>query len=91
MVLVSQVDDRRSVHRYIRIYYVMTDTTHAITYGILYYRAIAGLFNVAHEMSRGSQDPSFPRLGQMLTEYDHALKKISEDFTPLSKVKCVCV
>jgi NCK-associated protein 1 len=49
-------------------------------------RAITGLFNVAHEMSRGSQDPSFPRLGQMLTEYDHALRKISEDFTPLAKV-----
>ena len=49
-------------------------------------RTIAGLFNVAHEMSRGSQDPSFPRLGQMFTEYDHALRKISEDFIPLAKV-----
>jgi NCK-associated protein 1 len=49
-------------------------------------RAIAGLYNLAHDMSRGSQDPSFPRLGQMFTEYDNALRKISEDFTPLSKV-----
>lgn len=52
----------------------------------VFLRAIAGLFSVAHDMSRGSQDPNFPRLGQMLVEYDHALKKISEDFVPLAKV-----
>ena len=55
------------------------------------FRAIAGLFNVAHDTSRGSQDPNFPRLGQMLTEYDHALRKISEDFTPLSKVSVLTI
>ena len=32
------------------------------------------------------RDPSFPRLGQMLMEYDHALRKMAEDFIPLSKV-----
>ena len=52
----------------------------------VFHRAIAGLFNVAHDMSRGSQDTNFPRLGQMLVEYDHALRKISEDFIPLAKV-----
>ena len=65
--------------------------THTHTHTHTRPRAIAGLFNVAHELSRGSQDLSFPRLGQMLTEYDHALKKISEDFTPLAKVGSVCV
>ncbi|XP_016402956.1 nck-associated protein 1-like, partial [Sinocyclocheilus rhinocerous] len=30
-------------------------------------------------------DPSFPRLGQMLIEYDHPWKKLSEEFGPHTK------
>ena len=78
---------RRSHNVTIIIYTLLSFSLFSISPSPPRHRAIAGLFNVAHEMSRGSQDPSFPRLGQMLTEYDHALRKISEDFIPLAKVR----
>jgi len=49
-------------------------------------RAIAGLYNMAHESARGAMDSHFPRLGQMIVEYDHPIKKMAEEFIPLSKV-----
>lgn len=33
-----------------------------------------------------SSDPSFARLGQMVLEYDHPLKKLTEEFGPHTKV-----
>lgn len=45
-------------------------------------KALAGMFNCAHEMTNGSSDPSYPRLGQMLMEYDHPWKKLTEEFGP---------
>lgn len=32
-------------------------------------------------------DPSYPRLGQMLVEYDHPMKKLTEEFGPHTKVR----
>lgn len=32
-----------------------------------------------------SSDPSFARLGQMVLEYDHPLKKLTEEFGPHTK------
>ena len=32
------------------------------------------------------RDPSFPRLGQMILDYDHPMKKMSEEFVPHSRV-----
>lgn len=32
-----------------------------------------------------SRDPSFARLGQMVLEYDHPLKKLTEEFGPHTK------
>ncbi|XP_060899181.1 nck-associated protein 1-like [Labrus mixtus] len=45
-------------------------------------KALVGMFNCAHEMTNGSSDPSYPRLGQMFVEYEHPLKKLTEEFGP---------
>uniref|UniRef100_A0A8B9DJR1 NCK associated protein 1 like n=1 Tax=Anser cygnoides TaxID=8845 RepID=A0A8B9DJR1_ANSCY len=48
-------------------------------------RALVGMYHCAHEMSHGASDPSFARLGQMLLEYEHPLKKLTEEFGPHTK------
>ncbi|KAK2861910.1 hypothetical protein Q5P01_001443 [Channa striata] len=45
-------------------------------------KAMVGMFNCAHEMTNGSGDPSYPRLSQMLVEYEHPWKKLTEEFGP---------
>ncbi|XP_072308153.1 nck-associated protein 1-like [Eucyclogobius newberryi] len=45
-------------------------------------KALVGMFNCAHEMTNGASDPSYPRLGQMLVEYEHPWKKLTEEFGP---------
>ncbi|XP_043979004.1 nck-associated protein 1-like [Gambusia affinis] len=45
-------------------------------------KVLVGMFNCAHEMTNGSSDPSYPRLGQMFVEYDHPWKKLTEEFGP---------
>ncbi|CAG2232657.1 unnamed protein product [Mytilus edulis] len=47
-------------------------------------RLVLSLFNVAHEFLHGAGDTSFPRLGQMVQDYDHPMKKMSEEFVPHS-------
>lgn len=49
-------------------------------------RLLTGLYRCAQELSTGSSDPSFPRLAQMLLEYEHPLKKLVEEFVPHTKV-----
>ncbi|CAB0009496.1 unnamed protein product [Nesidiocoris tenuis] len=49
-------------------------------------KAVLGLFNAAHEMMHNQSDPSFPRLGLLIMEYDPPLKKLSEEFVPHSKL-----
>ncbi|XP_046985633.1 membrane-associated protein Hem-like isoform X3 [Schistocerca americana] len=51
-------------------------------------RAVLGLFNAAHEMLHQQSDASFPRLGQMIMDYDPPIKKLSEEFVPHSKLLC---
>uniref|UniRef100_A0A8P0TQL6 NCK associated protein 1 like n=2 Tax=Canis lupus familiaris TaxID=9615 RepID=A0A8P0TQL6_CANLF len=48
-------------------------------------RVLIGMYNCAHEMLHGHSDPSFARLGQMVLEYDHPLKKLTEEFGPHTK------
>ncbi|XP_026203218.1 nck-associated protein 1-like [Anabas testudineus] len=48
-------------------------------------KALIGMFNCAHEMSNGCSDPSYPRLGQMMMEYEHPWKKLTEEFGPHTK------
>jgi NCK-associated protein 1 len=49
-------------------------------------KAVLGLFNAAHEMVHGACDPAFPRLGQLIVDYDPPLKKLSEEFVPHGRV-----
>uniref|UniRef100_A0A7M4F3P1 Nck-associated protein 1 n=1 Tax=Crocodylus porosus TaxID=8502 RepID=A0A7M4F3P1_CROPO len=51
-------------------------------------KAIIGLYNYAHEMTHGASDREYPRLGQMIVDYENPLKKMMEEFVPHSKV-CV--
>ena len=37
-------------------------------------------------MTHGQGDPSFPRLGQMIVDYETPMKKLAEDFVPHSKL-----
>ncbi|XP_069002723.1 nck-associated protein 1-like [Embiotoca jacksoni] len=48
-------------------------------------KLLVGMFNCAHEMTNGSSDPSYPRLGQMFLEYEHPWKKLTEEFGPHTK------
>lgn len=49
-------------------------------------KAVLGLFNAAYESIHGATDPSFPRLGSMIIEYDVPFKKLSEEFVPHSRL-----
>lgn len=49
-------------------------------------KAVLGLFHVAQEMANNQPDNNFPRLGQMILEYDPPMKKLSEEFGPHSKL-----
>ncbi|XP_051865533.1 nck-associated protein 1-like [Pristis pectinata] len=45
-------------------------------------KVLLGLYNCAYEMSNGTSDSSYSRLAQMFLEYDHPLKKLTEEFEP---------
>lgn len=49
-------------------------------------KAVIGLFNTAHELTHGHSESSFPRLGQMIVEYENPMKKLSEEFVPHAKL-----
>ncbi|KAK6192637.1 hypothetical protein SNE40_004076 [Patella caerulea] len=48
-------------------------------------KAVLSLFNVAHEFLHGKGDPSYPRLGQLVIDYDPPMKKMAEEFVPHSR------
>ncbi|XP_063868003.1 membrane-associated protein Hem-like isoform X2 [Scylla paramamosain] len=54
-------------------------------------KAVLGLFNAAHEMVNNQGDPSFPRLGQMIMDYETPLKKLNEEFSPHAKLLSVAL
>ncbi|XP_038642235.1 nck-associated protein 1-like [Scyliorhinus canicula] len=45
-------------------------------------KVLLGMYNCAYEMSNGSSEASYPKLGQMMLDYDHPVKKLTEEFTP---------
>ncbi|XP_074604970.1 nck associated protein 1 Hem isoform X2 [Brevipalpus obovatus] len=49
-------------------------------------KAVIGLFNTAHELTHGHSESSFPRLGQMIVDYENPMKKLSEEFVPHAKL-----
>lgn len=51
-------------------------------------KPLLGLFNVAHELQHGSVEVSFPRLGQMILDYEIPLKKLCEEFVPHASLLC---
>lgn len=49
-------------------------------------KAVLSLFNISHDMIHGHSDSAFPRLGQMIVDYEQPMKKLSEEFIPHSKL-----
>ncbi|KRY35987.1 Nck-associated protein 1 [Trichinella spiralis] len=49
-------------------------------------KTVPGLYNAAYELQNGVHDTCFPRLGQMIVDYEQPLRKLSEEFVPHSKV-----
>ena len=49
-------------------------------------KAVAGLFNIALDVGRGAMDSNFPRLAQMLVDFENPVKKMVEEFIPLAKL-----
>ncbi|CAD6196765.1 unnamed protein product [Caenorhabditis auriculariae] len=49
-------------------------------------KAVLGLFNAAYDLQHGQSESTFPRLGQMILDYEHPLKKLHEDLLPLNRL-----
>ncbi|CAD5218478.1 unnamed protein product [Bursaphelenchus okinawaensis] len=49
-------------------------------------KAILALYNAAYELSNQRSELSFPRLGQMIIDYDNPVKKLVEDFAPINRL-----
>ncbi|KAL3842215.1 hypothetical protein ACJMK2_020254 [Sinanodonta woodiana] len=49
-------------------------------------KLVLSLYSVAHEFVNSQGDPSFPRLGQMILDYENPMKKMSEEFVPHSRI-----
>ncbi|KAI6226267.1 hypothetical protein M3Y99_01310400 [Aphelenchoides fujianensis] len=47
-------------------------------------KAILGLYNVTNQLLCGQNEQSFPRLGQMIVDYENPLRKLSDDFASIS-------
>ncbi|XP_062827137.1 nck-associated protein 1-like isoform X1 [Anolis carolinensis] len=48
-------------------------------------KALIGLYHCTYEMIHGTSDASYPRLGQMILEYENPLRKLMEEFGPHTK------
>ncbi|CAI4228127.1 unnamed protein product [Auanema sp. JU1783] len=49
-------------------------------------KIVLGLFNAAFDLTNGQSEASFPRLGQMILDYEYPLKKLTEDLGPLNRL-----
>lgn len=47
-------------------------------------KIVLGLYNVAYEIIHGHGDTSFPRLGELINDYEQPMKKLAEEFVPHS-------
>lgn len=45
-------------------------------------KAVLSLFNHAYEMQKGHGEHNYPRLGQMIIDYENPFRKLCEEFTP---------
>ena len=48
-------------------------------------KSLVGLYNAAHELAKGSAEPRFPRLAQLIVDYVSPIKKLAEDFGPIHR------
>ena len=51
-------------------------------------KSIVAMYNVAHELANGSTEPKYPRLAQMIVDYESPLKKLNEDLSPMHRSIC---
>lgn len=49
-------------------------------------KIVLGLYNIAYEMTHGHGDTNFPRLGEMIIEYEQPIKKLADEFVPHSNL-----
>ncbi|VDL69231.1 unnamed protein product [Nippostrongylus brasiliensis] len=49
-------------------------------------KVVLGLFNAAYDLTHVQSEASFPRLGQMILDYEHPIRKLSEDLGPLNRL-----
>lgn len=49
-------------------------------------KTVLGVFHLGYEYQHGSGEPAFPRLGQMIIDYDPPMKKLAEEFVPHSRI-----
>jgi len=54
-------------------------------------KAMLGLYNIAHELQHSHGEPAFPRLGQMMIEYDPPMRKLCEEFVPHVKTLTIAL
>ncbi|CAF1393608.1 unnamed protein product [Rotaria magnacalcarata] len=45
-------------------------------------KIVLGLYNIATDLIHGHGDASFPRLGQMIIDYEQPLRKLHDEFVP---------
>ena len=82
MILLSKVDDRKIV---LGLYTI----AHEMINGQGYFAnkfSFSSNFQSLIRFKQILRDSSFPRLGQMIVDYETPLKKLSEDFVPHSKL-----
>ncbi|CAF0956575.1 unnamed protein product, partial [Didymodactylos carnosus] len=48
-------------------------------------KIVLGLYNIATDLTHGHGDSSFPRLGQLIIDYEQPLKKLHDEFVPHSR------
>lgn len=48
-------------------------------------KSLIGIYNAAYELHEGTSEPKYPRLAQMILDYDSPLKKLNEDLTPMHR------
>uniref|UniRef100_A0AC34GYP1 Nck-associated protein 1 n=1 Tax=Panagrolaimus sp. ES5 TaxID=591445 RepID=A0AC34GYP1_9BILA len=49
-------------------------------------KSLVGLYNAAHELEKGVSETKFPRLAQLIVDYDSPMKKLAEDFSPVHRL-----
>lgn len=49
-------------------------------------KAVLGLYNTAYELQNNTAEPSFPRLGQMIIDYEQPLRKLTDEFVPHTRI-----